>query len=224
MLEEYIEKLKPYVIELFSSDSSGHDITHLTRTMNIALYIQEKEGGDRLIIGIAAFLHDVHRIMENEINKNKDEYQFVSPKDSIPKVKEILTHVELDDVQIEKICYAIENHELYNWNGENVDDLNTLILQDADNLDAIGAVGIARSFSYGGSHNVPMYDDNVPLENNEGYVEGHIDPSSIHHFYHKLFKLGDQMNTETAKVLAKQRTDFMKLYTQEFLDEWNGKC
>lgn len=222
MLEDYIKELKPYVIELFSKDSSGHDISHLIRTMNTALYIQEKEGGDRLIIGIAAFLHDVHRILENEINKDKKDYTFVSPKDSIPKVKEILSHVELTEEQIEKICYAIENHELYNWNGENVEDLNTLILQDADNLDAIGAIGIARTFSYGGAHNVTMYDETVPLEGMDSYVEGDIDPSTIHHFYHKLFKLGDQMNTETAKVLAKKRTDFMKNYTKEFLDEWNA--
>ena len=69
MLEEYIEKLKPYVIKLFKDYSRGHDISHLERTMNIALYLQEKEGGDRIIIGISAFLHDVHRIMQNESGK-----------------------------------------------------------------------------------------------------------------------------------------------------------
>ena len=88
MLEEYIEKLKPHVINLFKLDSSGHDINHLIRTMNSALYIQEREGGDRLIIGIAAFLHDVHRIMEKEVG------HFVSPKDSIPKIKEILANTD----------------------------------------------------------------------------------------------------------------------------------
>ena len=222
MLEEYIEQLKPYVIELFKSDSSGHDISHLTRTMNTALYLQEKEGGDRLIIGIAAFLHDIHRIIESEVNKNKEEYKFVSPKESIPKVKEILSHVKLSEEQVSKICYAIEYHEIYNWNGNNVDDLNTLILQDADNLDAIGAVGIARSFSFGGAHSIIMYDDTVPLEGMNGFTEGDVDPSTIHHFYHKLFKLGNQMNTETAKQLAKNRTDFMKEYVKEFLNEWNA--
>lgn len=66
MLEEYIEKLRPIVLELFSKESSGHDIGHLERTMNLALYLQEKEGGDRVIIGISAFLHDVHRIMQKK--------------------------------------------------------------------------------------------------------------------------------------------------------------
>ena len=217
MLENYIEKLKPYVIDLFKRDSSGHDISHLIRTMNTALYLQEKEGGDRIIIGIAAFLHDVHRIMQNESGK------FVSPKDSLEKVKEILSHIDLTDEQFNKICYAIEQHEEYNWNGKNVDDINTLILQDADNLDAIGAIGIGRTFSYGGSHNVIMYDDKVPLNQNDDYSESNgDDESTIHHFYHKLFKLGDNMNTTTAKNLANRRIEFMKTFVKEFLDEWNA--
>ena len=217
MLEDYIEELKPYVISLFKNDSSGHDISHLVRTMRTALYIQEKEGGDRIIIGISAFLHDIHRIMQNESGK------FVSPKDSIPKVKDILSHINLSEEQINKICYCIEYHEEYNWNGKNVEDINTLILQDADNLDAIGAIGIGRTFSYGGFHNVVMYDDSVPLNENNDYSEANgDDPSTIHHFYHKLFKLGNNMNTKTAKELANKRTEFMKDFVKEFLSEWNA--
>lgn len=217
MLEEYIEKLKPYVIELFKSDSSGHDISHLIRTMNTALYLQEKEGGDRIIIGISAFLHDIHRIMQNESGS------YVSAKDSIPKVREILSNIDLDEDVVNKICYCILYHEEYNWNGNNVDDINTLILQDADNLDAIGAIGIGRSFSYSGANNMPMYDDKIPLNENSDYSEDSgIDPSTIHHFYHKLFKLADNMNTETAKNLANKRTKFMRNFVKEFLDEWNG--
>lgn len=174
MLEEYIEKLKPFIIELFKNDSSGHDISHLERTMKLALHIQEKEGGDRLIIGISAFLHDVHRIMQNETGK------FVSPKDSLGTVRKILANVDLDEEQVNKICYCIEYHEEYNWNGNNVNDINTLILQDADNLDAIGAIGIGRTFSYGGSHNIVMYDENVELNENNDYSEaGGNDASTI---------------------------------------------
>lgn len=131
MLKEYVEQLKPYVIELFKTDSSGHDISHLIRTMNLALTIQEKEGGDKIVIGIAAFLHDIHRIMQNSSGK------FVEPKDSIDTVKKILSNIDIDETTTTKICYAIEHHEQYNWNGNNVEDINTLILQDADNLDAI---------------------------------------------------------------------------------------
>ena len=218
MLEEYIEKLKAFVIELFKNDSSGHDISHLERTMKLALHIQEKEGGDRLIIGISAFLHDVHRIMQNETGK------FVSPKDSLDTVRKILANVDLDEEQVNKICYCIEYHEEYNWNGNNVNDINTLILQDADNLDAIGAIGIGRTFSYGGSHNIVMYDENVELNENNDYSEaGENDASTIHHFYHKLFKLKDNMNTITARKIAEDRTEFMKSFVKEFIDEWTGE-
>lgn len=217
MLEKYIKIIKPYIIELFKNDSSGHDISHLIRTMNIAINICDKENGDKLIVGIAAFMHDIHRIMQNETGK------FVSPKDSLLKVKEILANTDLAEEIINKICYCIEYHEEYNWNGKNVDDLNTLILQDADNLDAIGAIGIGRTFSYGGAHNVLMYDESVPLNSDEDYSEFKgDDPSTIHHFYHKLFKLADNMNTKTAKEQAIMRTEYMKYFVKEFLDEWEG--
>lgn len=218
MLEEYIKQLKPFVKELFKNDSSGHDISHLERTMKLALNIQKKEGGDRLIIGIAAFLHDVHRIMQNETGK------YVSPKDSLNTVRKILENVDLSEEQINKICYCIEYHEEYNWNGNNVDNLETLILQDADNLEAIGAIGIGRTFNYGGSHNIAMFDENVELNGKNDYSEaGGNDASTIHHFYHKLFKLKDNMNTLTAKKIAEDRTEFMKKFVEEFLREWNGE-
>jgi len=217
MLEEYIKIIKPYIIDLFKDDSSGHDISHLTRTMNIAVNLCEKENGDKLIVGIAAFMHDIHRIMQNESGK------FVSPKESLPKVREILNHTDLSEEIKDKICFAIEYHEEYNWNGNNVNDINTLILQDADNMDAIGAIGIGRTFSYGGAHNVVMFDEESPLEMEENYAEHKgNDPSTIHHFYHKLFKLADNMNTKTAQNKAIERTEFMKAFVNEFLDEWNG--
>lgn len=220
LVEEYIEILKPEVVEMFKEDSSGHDISHLERTMNLALHIQEHEGGDRVVIGISAFLHDIHRLMQNQLG------HFVSPKESLGKVKEILDKVELTDEQVYKILHAIEYHEVYNWNNPNnkEEDINTLILQDADNLDAIGAIGVGRTFSYGGSHKVLMYNSSVPLEQDENYAEEKgDDPSTIHHFYHKLFKLADNMNTNRAKELAKERTEFMKIFVDEFLKEWKGE-
>jgi len=83
-LEEYIEKLKPEIEEMFKEEQSGHDMTHLERTKNLALSIQEYEGGDRIVIGIAAYLHDIHRLMQNQ------EGRFISPKESLGKVREIL--------------------------------------------------------------------------------------------------------------------------------------
>lgn len=218
MLEEYIEIIKPYIIDLFKDDSSGHDISHLIRTMNIAINICDRENGDKLIVGISSFMHDIHRIMQNQTGK------FISPKESLSKVRDILSNTDLEEDIINKICYCIEHHENYNWNGNNVSDINALIVQDADNLDAIGAIGIGRTFCYSGVHNVSMYDESIPFNNNRDYSEDNVgDPSTIHHFYHKLFHLVNYMNTETAKEQAIVRTEFMKKFVNEFLDEWHGK-
>ena len=156
--------------------------------------------------------------MQNESGK------FVSPKDSLPNVRKILNNVDLSGEQIQKICYAIEHHEEYNWSGANVSDLNTLILQDADNLDAIGAIGIGRTFSYMAVHGMPMYDENIPLDNMGEYAENDVvaSASTIHHIYHKLLKLGDNMNTETARRIARKRIRCMKSFAEEFLKEWNA--
>ena len=217
LVEEYIEQLKPFVIRLFEGDSSGHDYWHLERTKNLALKIQETEGGDKIVIGLAAYLHDIHRIMQNEKGS------FVEPKESIPKVKEILANIDLDEETVDKICFVVENHEIYSWHGNNVDDINTLIVQDADNLDACGAMGIGRCFSYGGSNKMPMYDPSVPLKEDYDFTESKNDPSSLHHFYHKLMKLEETMNTNMAKEMAKSRVQFIRDFAEEFLDEWNGK-
>lgn len=106
MLEKYIEVIKPYIIEWFKNDSSGHDISHLIRTMNIALNLCKKENGDELIVGISAFMHDIHRIMQNETGK------FVSPKDSLPKVREILSNTDLSEEIINKICKRFRTFRL----------------------------------------------------------------------------------------------------------------
>lgn len=217
MVKEYIEKLRPLVTEYFKDDYTGHDLGHLERTLNNALYICEKEGGDPVVVGISAFLHDIHRIMQNEEGK------FISPKESLSKVREFLSVLDLTEQQKDKICFCIENHELYNWNDNNVSNLDALIVQDADNLDAIGAMGIGRAFNYGGGNNIRMYDESIPLNEANDFIESEGDKeSTIHHFYHKLFKLGNQMNTKTARLLAEQRTEFMKVFTKQFFDEWNA--
>lgn len=219
-LEEYIEILKPEVDKLFQDDKSGHDITHLLRTMNLALYLQKHEGGDRLIIGISAFLHDVHRIMQGKLGK------YVSPKESLPTIRKILNKTDLTKEQISQILYCIEFHEAYNWNDfENKNrTLEAKILQDADNLDAMGAIGVVRCFSYGVVHNIPWYDSSVPLSEANDFDESiEKDASTIHHFYHKLFKLADYMNTKTARKLGKKKVKFMKNFANQLIDELESK-
>ena len=216
-MEKIITELEKRIQKLFEKDTTGHDIYHLKRVMNTALTIQEKEGGDRLIIAVSALLHDLHRIMQNETGT------FCTPKQSIPKIREILNEIDLTVLQKEKILHCIEYHEEYNFskNGKTVSDIETLILQDADNLDAIGAVGIGRTFSFGGFYKVKMWIPEKPFDR-EIYNEAEKDPSIIHHFYSKLMKLKENMNTKTAKKMANKRHQFMELYLNEFFDEWNG--
>ena len=219
MLDEYISKLMPIVKEICTNlKTGGHDIDHFLRTMKTALYLQKKEGGDPIIIGIASFLHDIHRLIQSEKN------EYILPKDSLDKVLEIIkkSKIELNDYQIKRILFSIEHHEDYNWNGNNVDDINTLILQDADNLDAIGAIGIGRSFGYAALNNQLFYDESIPLEDFYGYEEKLKDVSNIHFLNNKLIKLGDNMNTKTAKLLAKDRVEFIKRFIDEYLKEWNA--
>jgi uncharacterized protein len=217
-MEKIIRQIEEEVKELFHKESSGHDIWHLKRTLNNAMAIQSKEGGDRTVFAVSSFLHDIHRIIHKETGK------FCSPKDSLPKVKKILDKTELSEDQKKKILHCIEFHEEYNFseNGKTADDIETLIVQDADNLDAIGAVGIGRSFSFGGANCIDMWLPEKPFDR-DTFDESEEDPSTIHHFYSKLLKLKDNMNTKTAKTMANRRHEFMESFLKEFFDEWSGR-
>lgn len=217
-MERYIEVLGPKMAQLFSGDSSGHDLHHSWRTMRNALYLQEREGGDRVVVGVAALLHDVHRAMENRTGA------FVPPAASLKTVRDLLADVDLTARQVDRICFCIEHHEDYNWNGDNVADLDAHIVQDADNLDAVGAMGIARTFAYAGARGLPLYDAAAPLDEGGAYREADGgDASAIHHFYRKAFKLAQNMNTETAREMALERTAYMRGYVDRFLAEWDAQ-
>lgn len=218
MVDLYIKKLVPTLQEMCKGNNTGgHNLDHFIRTMKLALFIQSKEGGDPVILCVSSLLHDVHRLMQG------NSLTYVSPKESLSMVRNIIdaSNLELTVEQIDEILFCIEHHEDYNWNGNNVSDLNTLILQDADNLDAIGAIGIARSFGYAAVNNQPFYLDSVPLEKFSGYSEKVMDISNIHFLNNKLIKLGDNMNTNTAKEIASKRVKFIEEFIDEFLEEWD---
>lgn len=219
-LNDYLELIKPDVEQLFKDDQSGHDILHLERTLKSALYIQKHEGGNLIVVGLSAFLHDVHRIIQ------PTKGDFASPKDSLPIIEQILNKTDLDTKTKQQILDCVEYHECYNWSDpENKNrSLEAHILQDADNLDAIGAIGIIRSFNYGIMRNIPMYNANEPLVCDINYVEDHDTKESvIHYFYNKLFRLGDNMNTKTGKKLAHKRIKFMHKFVKQFIAEHESK-
>jgi len=217
-MEKIIEQLENAVRDMFQSESSGHDLAHLKRVHNLAMTLQAKEGGERLVIGTAAFLHDVHRAIGKEAG------HFVSPEDSLPKIEELLEGLGLSDKQKEHILHCVKFHEEYSFseNGKTVEDIETLIVQDADNLDAIGAIGVGRTFAYGGAHGVSMWEPDIAFDR-EKYEENIDDPSTVHHFYSKLFRLKDNMHTETAKQMADSRHKYMEGFLEEFFAEWKGE-
>jgi len=214
---EIINQLREKIQQYFNKDASGHNIDHLERTLNYALYLQSKEGGDKIVIGISAFIHDVHRILGSQENR------FVTPKESLPVVKTFIQDLDITEEQKEHILFAIEHHEEYAFGKEKVavTDIESKILQDADNLDAIGAIGIVRTFKYGFSKNIKEYDPNIELYHDQ-FSESKNDPSTIHHIYNKLLRLGDNMNTVTAKELAKKKTQLMKDFMYAYINEYTG--
>ena len=144
-MENVFGEIEQHVKEVFEGDSSGHDLYHLKRVFNNALTIQKVEGGNALVIGAAALTHDIHRIVESKTGK------FFSPKDSLPQVKSILDKTGLPEREKEMALHCVEFHEEYAFSetGNTVDDIETLVLQDADNLDALGAIGVGRTFAFG---------------------------------------------------------------------------
>ncbi len=191
-----------FVKDFFKSDASGHDYYHTIRVYQLAKMLAERENADIGLTSIIALLHDV------------DDYKLVGEDGLYFKnAKSFLIKNQVDEDKIQLICSEISKIS-FRGTGKNIPDtLEGRIVQDADRLDALGAIGIARTFAYGGSRNRAMY---LPQEN-ENYKS-----SSVAHFYDKLLKLSDLMNTEKAKHIAMQRTNYLKEFLNEFYDEING--
>lgn len=200
-----------YVKEKFENEYSGHDWFHTLRVFRTATRIAEAEGADLVTVQLAALLHDVDdRKLSPETYEDKT------------NARSFLTENNVDEGKIEGICRIIGEISF----AENCvpSTLEGKCVQDADRLDAIGAIGIARAFAYGGNHNRLMYHPDIapnPNMSKEEYVKSNS--TTVNHFYEKLFKLTDMMNTDTAKLIAKERDAYMKDFIAEFMDEWEGK-
>ncbi len=201
-----------FVKNTFNDDYSGHDYFHTLRVYKMATRIAEQENANLIIVQLAALLHDVDDIkLSPETYVNKD------------KAVDFLRKHGISEAMIKTICNIIGNVSFKGTDSVTPETIEGKCVQDADRLDAMGAIGIARVFAYGGSHNRIIYDPEIkPTVNmNSDEYQNHIS-TSINHFYEKLFQLKDLMNTDTAKRIAKQREDYMRTYIAEFLDEWNG--
>ncbi|MFT4304228.1 MAG: HD domain-containing protein [Candidatus Woesearchaeota archaeon] len=191
--QQIIDEAKNFAKKRLGEDYTGHDYWHSIRVAKNALIIADDEGGDKHIIELAAILHDIAdhkfnndtKIIEDWLNEND------------PEAKDQVMHI-INNISFKK--------------GTKIESKEGLIVQDADRLDAIGAIGIARTFATGAYFRRPLYNPEIKPNGNN--------TTTINHFYDKLLLISDKLNTNTGKKLAKERNEFMKKFLNEFYKEW----
>lgn len=212
--QEIIQRTAEHVKREFQNDSSGHDWWHVHRVWRSALAICAGEKADAFVVQLAALLHDL------------DDWKFNESGDETPRrARAWLESCGLDPHIIEQVCEIILHISFKGAAAENgMVSLEGKIVQDADRLDAIGAIGIARAFAYGGYRNRPMYDPDSPPQMHASFEEYRNSRSAtINHFYEKLLLLKGRMNTPAAKRIAGQRHEVMLRYLDQFMNEWEGR-
>ncbi len=211
-VQAIIKACEDFVKSSLWGAEAGHNWYHIERVRSLALYLQSKEGGDPFSLEMAALLHDI------------SDAKFNGGDESLgaKKSKVFLQELGLEPRAIDDITYLVANCSYKGGHGAHPQSIELKILQDADRLDAIGAIGIARTFNYGGFKNAPMYDPELKVNENQSLEEYREEKgSTINHFYEKLLKLKDGMHTSTARELAENRHQFMLTFLEQFYREWN---
>mgnify|MGYP000178282646 CR=1 FL=1 len=212
---EILNQTKVFVQNSLKEAEGGHDWFHIERVWKSAKNIAKDTPCNMLIVELGALLHD---IADSKFH-NGDES--IGPK----KAQDFLGHLNLDKGTIEHVLNIIKNISFGGGNhAQKFQSIELDIIQDADRLDALGAIGIARAFNYGGFKNRGMYDPEIAPNLNmtkEEYKKSQA--PTINHFYEKLLLLKDKMNTEKGKSLALKRHVFLELYLEQFYAEWEGK-
>lgn len=210
-----IDKTILFVKDKLEDAEGGHDWFHIERVYKNALLIANNEACDLEIVKLGALLHD---IADSKFHEGDET---IGPKTA----RTFLKKENVDEVTIEHVLNIIEN---ISYKGGNFNQKFTSkeleIVQDADRLDALGAIGIARTFNYGGFKNHPIYNPNIApnlLMTKEEYKKSKA--PTLNHFYEKLLLLKDKMNTEAGKKLAEERHFFMEKYLSQFYAEWEGE-
>ncbi|OCG24393.1 phosphohydrolase [Gilliamella sp. App2-1] len=211
---DVIQAIQAFVKQKLANDFSGHDMAHIERVVRLAEQILKYEPkANGFIVIVSAYLHDVI-----------DEKVVADVNQAIIELRDYLILQALTDSEIKMIFDIIENMSYRkNLNQKKTLSLEGQIVQDADRLDALGAIGIARTFYYGGNKHHIMYDPDISPRtalNEDNYKQPN---TVINHFYEKLFLLKDKMNTPIAKKLAEQRHHFLVEFVNQFEKEWLGK-
>jgi uncharacterized protein len=211
--EEILSRAEAFVKKELENDSSGHDWWHIYRVAKMARTIAVQEGADMFVCELAALLHDV---ADEKLNPSKE-----------AGIQKVVAWMENNAVSKEDAAHVLEIISTMSYSGGQNPPVRTLegkVVQDADRLDAIGAVGISRVFAYSGWKGQAIYDPNIAVRDNiskEAYRKEKS--TAINHFYEKLLKLKDLMNTAYARQLAEERHQVMENFLQQFYLEWEAE-
>lgn len=209
-----VDNALEYIKEIFSGDSSGHDYYHTVRVYKIATEIAKQEYADVNIVQLAALLHDVD-------DKKLSPETHITKKNAV----DFMTANGVEADMIDIVCKIIDEVSFAGTDSVVPSTIEGKCVQDADRLDAIGAIGIARTFAYGGSRGRMIYDPDIKPRigiSKEEYQKN-MNSTSINHFYEKLLLLKDMMNTTAGKKLAEHRQAVMQEFLNEFMAEWKGE-
>lgn len=212
--EQIVKKIASYVQEKMTGEGSGHDWWHIVRVRNLAEKLARAEGGNAFICQLAALVHDL-----------ADDKLVADEQEALQEVRRLLVQYGCTAQVTEEVMVIIQGMSYKGGHNNQVQlSLEGQIVQDADRLDALGAIGIARTMAYSGHHNRVIHDPHLQAREQMTLEEYRsAGGSAITHFYEKLLKLKDLMNTETGRQLAQGRHDFLELYLEQFYQEWDGK-
>ena len=213
--KEVVTNTEAFVRKTLEGEGTGHDWWHIHRVRNTALELAREEQADLFVVELAALLHDIA------------DWKFHGGDDKIAakKTREWLESQGVNQETIAHVCDIVDNISFKGAGvGNKINTTEGKIVQDADRLDALGAIGIARAFAYGGSKSRPLYDPEQQATMHQSFDEYKKGASStVHHFYEKLLLLKDRMNTEAGKKRAATRHAFIERYLQQFHAEWDGQ-
>ena len=214
--QSIINQTVEFVKQTLAYAEGGHDWWHIWRVWQLSKKIAETEAASLFVVELGALLHD---IADSKFHNGNEE---LGPQ----KAREFLSSVGVEETDIRHVEQIISHISFKGGNeAQQFKSPELDIVQDADRLDAMGAIGIARTFNYGGYKNRELYNPEIKPEMNMTKAEYKQSTApTLNHFYEKLLLLKDRMNTPTGKLMAEQRHRFMETYLAEFYKEWNGEC